>query len=101
MTFDELIQLAREQSSEIQRDKGTLFEKIAQIYFKNEPTYKNLFSDVWLLNEVPEEYAIPKKDTGVDLVARNEATGELTAIQAKFYDNKIYKRHIDSFLAEL
>lgn len=101
MTFDELIQLAREQSKEIQRDKGTLFEKIAQIYFKNEPTYKNLFSDVWLLNEVPEEYAIPKKDTGVDLVARNEATGELTAIQAKFYDNKIYKRHIDSFLAEL
>ncbi|EOS7993485.1 DEAD/DEAH box helicase [Enterococcus hirae] len=101
MTFDELIQLAREQSSEIQRDKGTLFEKIAQIYFKNEPTYKNLFSDVWLLNEVPEEYAIPKKDTGVDLVARNEATGELTAIQAKFYDSKIYKRHIDSFLAEL
>lgn len=101
MTFDELIQLAREQANEIQRDKGTLFEKIAQIYFKNEPTYKNLFSDVWLLNEVPEEYAIPKKDTGVDLVARNEATGELTAIQAKFYDNKIYKRHIDSFLAEL
>ncbi|MCE3183184.1 DEAD/DEAH box helicase [Enterococcus faecium] len=101
MTFDELIQLAREQSKEIQRDKGTLFEKIAQIYFKNEPTYKNLFSDVWLLNEVPEEYAIPKKDTGVDLVARNEATGELTAIQAKFYDSKIYKRHIDSFLAEL
>ncbi|MDT2532045.1 DEAD/DEAH box helicase family protein [Enterococcus raffinosus] len=101
MTFDELIQLAREQSSEIQRDKGTLFEKIAQIYFKNEPTYKNLFSDVWLLNEVPEEYAIPQKDTGVDLVARKETTGELTAIQAKFYDNKIYKRHIDSFLAEL
>ncbi|HGF7778433.1 TPA: DEAD/DEAH box helicase [Enterococcus faecium] len=101
MTFDELIQLAREQSKEIQRDKGTLFEKIAQIYFKNEPTYKNLFSDVWLLNEVPEEYAIPKKDTGVDLVARKETTGELTAIQAKFYDNKIYKRHIDSFLAEL
>lgn len=101
MTFDELIQLAREQASEIQRDKGTLFEKIAQIYFRNEPTYKNLFSDVWLLNEVPKEYAIPKKDTGVDLVARNEATGELTAIQAKFYDNKIYKKHIDSFLAEL
>ncbi|HFD1801126.1 TPA: DEAD/DEAH box helicase, partial [Enterococcus hirae] len=73
----------------------------AQIYFKNEPRYKNLFSDVWLLNEVPEEYAIPKKDTGVDLVARKETTGELTAIQAKFYDNKIYKRHIDSFLAEL
>lgn len=101
MTFDELIQLAREQTNDIQRDKGTLFEKIVQIYFKNEPTYKNLFSEVWLLNEVPDEYGISKKDTGVDLVAKNEATGELTAIQAKFYDNKIYKRHIDSFLAEL
>ncbi|EMF0426281.1 DEAD/DEAH box helicase [Enterococcus hirae] len=101
MTFDELIQLAREQTNDIQRDRGTLFEKIVQIYFKNEPTYKNLFSDVWLLNEVPDEYGISKKDTGVDLVAKNEATGELTAIQAKFYDNKIYKRHIDSFLAEL
>lgn len=31
MTFDELIQLAREQANEVQRDKGTLFEKIAQI----------------------------------------------------------------------
>lgn len=101
MTFDELIQLAREQTNDIQRDKGTLFEKIVQIYFKNEPTYKNLFSEVWLLNEVPDKYGISKKDTGVDLVAKNEATGELTAIQAKFYDNKIYKRHIDSFLAEL
>lgn len=101
MTFDELIQLAREQTNDIQRDKGTLFEKIVQIYFKNEPTYKNLFSEVWLLNEVPDEYGISKKDTGVDLVAKNETTGELTAIQAKFYDNKIYKRHIDSFLAEL
>ncbi|WP_340689644.1 type ISP restriction/modification enzyme [Enterococcus plantarum] len=95
------MQNAREQSKDVQRDKGTLFEKIVQIYFKNEPTYKNLFSDVWLLNEVPDEYGISKKDTGVDLVARNESTGELTAIQAKFYDNKIYKRHIDSFLAEL
>ncbi|MFW7418829.1 DEAD/DEAH box helicase [Vagococcus fluvialis] len=101
MTFDELIQIARKESNEIQRDKGTTFEKIVKIYLKNEPVYKNLYSDVWLLHEVPEEYNIPKKDTGVDLVARNVATGELTAIQAKFYDSKIYKRHIDSFLAEL
>ncbi|MFW8053177.1 DEAD/DEAH box helicase [Vagococcus fluvialis] len=101
MTFDELIQLAREESNEVQRDKGTSFEKIVKIYLTNEPVYKNLYSDVWLLNEVPEEYNIPKKDTGVDLVAKNEATGELTAIQAKFYNSKIYKRHIDSFLAEL
>lgn len=101
MTFDELIQLAKDQSINAQRDKGTLFEKIVQVYFESEPIYKNLFSNVWLLNEVPDQYGIPKKDTGVDLVARNEATGGLTAIQAKFYDSKIYKKNIDSFLAEL
>ena len=50
---------------------------------------------------MPDEYGIPKTDTGVDLVAKNAENGNLTAIQAKFYDRKIYKKHIDSFLAEL
>ena len=84
---------SKRQGNSLWQNCSNLFQKWTNI--------QNLFSDVWLLNEVPEEYVIPKKDTGVDLVARNEATGELTAIQAKFYDNKIYKRHIDSFLAEL
>ena len=32
-----------------------------KIYLTNEPVYKNLYSDVWLLNEVPEEYNIEFK----------------------------------------
>lgn len=46
ITFDELIQLEKEESNHIQRDKEKLFEKIAQKYFQNESTYKNLFSKV-------------------------------------------------------
>ncbi len=53
-----------------------------------------------MLADVPEEYGIPKVDIGVDLVAE-KFTGELVAIQAKFYTHAIQKSNIDSFLGEL
>ena len=52
--------------------------------------YARLFDEVWMLGDVPEEHGIPKKDTGVDLVARNRETGKLIAIQCVLlegYDN--------------
>lgn len=86
-----------------QRDRGTMFELLSRTYFKNEPMYKRLFDDVWILNEVPVEYGIPKSDTGVDLVAKERETGDLVAIQCKYYseDTTIQKQHIDSFLNEV
>ncbi|RAZ73506.1 DEAD/DEAH box helicase [Planococcus halotolerans] len=86
-----------------QRDRGTLFELLVAAYFENEPMYARLFDRVWKLSDVPAEYKIPKKDTGVDLVARKHETGELVAIQCKFYseDTIIQKLHIDSFLNEV
>lgn len=86
-----------------QRDRGTLFELLTKAYLINEPRYAKLFSDVWMLNEVPTEFGISKKDTGVDLVARVDQTGELVAIQCKYYrkDRKIDKKDIDSFLNEV
>ncbi len=89
--------------SRTQRDRGTLFELLVKTYLENEPTYQRLFENVWMLSEVPEEYTIPKVDTGVDLVAKKAKTGELVAIQAKYYDKDttIQKSHIDSFLNEV
>ena len=86
-----------------QRDRGTRFELLARAYFEAEPMYQRLFDNVWMLHEVPEEYQVPKKDLGVDLVARERDTGKLVAIQAKYYseDTKIQKKHIDSFLNEV
>lgn len=99
------VDLVREIDGEYrtQRDRGTLFELLVKTYLKNEPVYARLFDDVWLLKDVPEEYGIPKVDTGVDLVARKAKTGELVAIQAKYYDKntKIGKAQIDSFLNEV
>lgn len=99
--FDQILKQINESAGSVQRDRGTYFEKLVEVYLQNEPVYKNLYSDVWLLHEVPAEYGISKKDTGVDLVARNKNTGELTAIQAKFYSGKVGKAEINSFIAEL
>lgn len=87
----------------IQRDRGTMFELLSRTYLKNEPKYKRLFDEVWLLNEVPVEYGIPKTDTGVDLVAKDRVTGALVAIQCKYYseDKTIQKGDIDSFFNEV
>lgn len=99
LSFDQLIEQINENNKE-QRDRGTAFEYLVQAYLKHEPLYKNLYSDVWMLSEVPESESVPKKDTGVDLVAK-KFTGELVAIQAKFYDHRIQKSDIDSYLGEL
>lgn len=86
-----------------QRDRGTLFELLTKAYLENEPVYRQLFDSVWLLKDVPEKYGIPKKDTGVDLVAKKRNSEELFAIQSKYYstDYKIGKADIDSFLNEV
>ncbi|WP_285023346.1 DEAD/DEAH box helicase [Lactococcus garvieae] len=99
VSFDSLIQQINDNNVQ-QRDRGTAFEYLVQAYLKNEPIYKNLYSEVWMLSEVPSEYGIPTNDIGVDLVAQKR-TGELVAVQAKFYDHKIQKSDIDSFLSEL
>ncbi|EGP4719835.1 DEAD/DEAH box helicase [Enterococcus faecium] len=99
-TFDDLIQQINQTAGDIQRERGTLFEKLVLSYLRNEPTYQRLYKKVWTLGDVPAEYGIPKKDTGVDLVAE-QFNGDLVAIQAKFYQDKIGKNEINSFVAEL
>lgn len=99
MSFDQLIAQINSLST-TQRDRGTYFEYLVRAYLQNEPTYKNEFRNVWMLKDVPSYYGIPKTDIGVDLVAETYR-GTLVAIQAKFYNHKIQKANIDSFLGEL
>lgn len=80
-----------------EHDKGTKFERLIKRYLELEPKYQDQFSDVWLWNEWPDRDG--KVDTGIDLVARDRYTGELTAVQCKFYDpaSTLAKAQIDSF----
>lgn len=52
-TFNELITQINSHIDD-QRDRGTAFEEMVLAYLKNEPTYHNKFSDVWMLKDVPD-----------------------------------------------
>nr|WP_017465176.1 hypothetical protein [Staphylococcus epidermidis] len=78
-----------------QRDRGTLFERLCIAYLKNEPLYSNLFDEVWMLNEVPDGYEIPKVDTGVDLVAKKMVVKSLQQFSANITLKKsLLEKHI-------
>ena len=81
------------------RELGTYFEELIQSYLRYEPAYADLYSDVWLLADVPDEYGVSKQDTGIDLVAKTRDNDQLHAIQCKFYDeeHRVQKSDIDSF----
>ncbi len=91
-------------ASKSEREKGNYFENLAKLYFTHEPKFADLYSRVWVWEEWREEriqagHADPGTDTGIDLVAQTQGTGEFHAIQAKFYDSDstVYKRQVDSF----
>ncbi|MES2682690.1 MAG: type ISP restriction/modification enzyme [Pseudomonadota bacterium] len=85
------------------RDLGDKFERLFANYLVTEPQYRARFKQVWMWSEWPGRggYGFSKNDTGIDLVAEEHFTGELCAIQCKFYDpdTTIQKADLDSFFA--
>lgn len=79
------------------RDKGDRFERLIRAYLTTDPLYVARFSDVWLWTDWPDRKGKP--DTGIDLVAKERDTGNLVAIQCKFYapTYTLQKGDIDSF----
>jgi len=82
-----------------EREKGTYFEELICTYLRNEATYCDLYSQVWTYAEWAREQGFDARDTGIDLVAKTNGTGELHAIQCKFFaeDYRVQKGDIDSF----
>lgn len=95
-TIHDILQEFR-QEAESKRDLGDRFERLMQAYFRTDPYYQDLFSSVWLWMEYPKRDHAP--DTGIDLVAEEKATGQLWAIQCKFYlpTHTLSKTDLDSF----
>ena len=69
-----------------EREKGTYFEGLIVAYLRNEATYKDLYRQVWTWAEWAPANGFTAKDDGIDLVAEVAGTGEIHAIQCKFYD---------------
>lgn len=64
-------------------DKGKRFEILIKRFLETEPVYKERFSEVWMWQDWP--YRGNFADQGIDLVARESATGQYCAIQCKCY----------------
>lgn len=79
------------------RDLGDRFERLIVNYLQLDPIYADRFSDVWLWNDWPDKGAVG--DVGIDIVARERATGEYCAIQCMFYlpEHTLSKEDLDSF----
>ncbi|MDA7982654.1 MAG: DEAD/DEAH box helicase family protein [Alphaproteobacteria bacterium] len=92
--LDELREDARHPTS-----KGFSFEDLTVAYLRKEPQYAELFSDVWLWDEWPDNGDV--SDYGIDIVARERVSGDYWAIQCKFFDSvrTLYKGDLDSFIA--
>lgn len=93
---------AYRQISQTEREKGTYFEELIRTYFRFEPSYMDMYEKVWLYSDWAKEHSefgLSAKDTGIDLVAKMNGTGEYHAIQCKCYaeDYRIQKKDIDSF----
>lgn len=82
-----------------EREKGTYFEELICTYLRNEATYRDLYDQVWMYSDWAKEQGLDKRDTGIDLVAKTQGTGEYHAIQCKLYatDYRVQKKDIDSF----
>ncbi|TDZ94285.1 Type III restriction enzyme, res subunit [Mycobacteroides salmoniphilum] len=98
-TIHEVIEAFRLAPSNSER--GTKFEKLMVRYFELDPTQAQEYGSVWRWIDYPDRQGKP--DTGIDLVARSRDTGELTAIQCKFYEpeHTLSKGDIDSFFTAL
>jgi len=79
------------------RDLGDRFERLVAAFLRSDPLYADRFSDVWLFNDWPDKGRTG--DVGIDIVARERATGAYCAVQCKFYlpEHTISKEDIDSF----
>ena len=86
-------------AAQTHREKGTYFEDLICTYLRNEASYKDLYSQVWIYADWAREQGLDARDTGIDLVAKTAGTDEYHAIQCKFYaeDYRIQKSDIDSF----
>ena len=99
MTALETLLNTYREASKAEREKGTYFEDLIIAYFRNEASYKDLYSQVWTYSDWAREQELDARDTGIDLVAKTQGTEEIHAIQCKFYapEHRVMKGDIDSF----
>ncbi|MEX1027962.1 MAG: type ISP restriction/modification enzyme [Candidatus Paceibacterota bacterium] len=100
ISLDDILEQFRDEARN-NRDLGDRFERLILRFFELDPIYADRFDKVWMWNDWPNKGAVG--DVGIDLVARDRATGEHVAIQCKFYlpEHTLAKADIDSFFTAM
>ena len=96
----EVLERLREASID-EYDKGKRFERLIKAYLLTDPGWASVFEDVLLWTEWEDRPS--DQDVGVDLIGVEADTGNLWAIQCKFYeeDHYIDKKLLGTYFAEL
>ena len=99
MTFKDILRKFREDSF-TEKEKGTKFERLMQLWLRTDPRFSNEFLHVWLWEEFPGRKDFGGSDIGIDLVCKTRE-GDYWAVQCKCYkeDARIDKAAVDSFLS--
>lgn len=86
-----------EESASTRAAKGRVFERFCEAFFRVDPLWSERFEAVWAWADWPGRGS--RGDTGIDLVARERGTGDLVAIQCKFYspDATLSWSHVSTF----
>ena len=81
--------------------KGRRFEQFCDAFFKLDQAAGYDFDEVWPWMDWPGRRGQP--DTGIDLVARDRGSGDLVAIQCKFYSPTatLSWNHVSTFVGML
>ena len=84
-----------------EHDKGKRFENLVRRFMQTEPTFVQRFEKVIAFSDWDGREDL--RDRGIDLIGYERVTGELCAIQCKFYDEDDYidQATIASFFVEL
>ncbi len=79
-------------------EKGRKFERLVKAFLERDNAQTRRFLRVWLWGEWPGNNG--RHDIGIDIVAEERDSGELVAIQCKFYApaTRIVREHVNSFL---
>ena len=80
-------------------EKGQSFERLVKAFIERDKGQSSRFERVWLWADWPDNGG--RHDIGIDAVAKERDTGDLVAIQCKFYSPTatMYLSDISTFLA--
>ena len=99
--LQQVLDSLRETSSN-ETELGTAFESLSKVFFENDSTQTQQYSQVWHYEDwAKDKPGYSSTDIGIDLVGKLAEGSGYAAIQCKFYepDHSISKADLDSFIS--